>query len=327
MNDDLEMGAMFDFENEAGPLKKKAKTAEKKAKTAEKLAPQLPKEQPEDNDDDVSAPQIYIMEDDDDDDDDDDEEEEEEDGFEGATEVVELAAAAKTKKKEKASAASDEARAGSAAAAAEGKPEKGKKATKKRPVEETSARGWAGADWEAWLSSAASADAARALARRVYAPGEGESAAEVIVNSVRRGSKGRDRSAPGRAVDCVLVCVSAKRAADVAKALRARKQIREVLKLFGKHLKASEQARQLGDAAKPLPRVAVATPARLEVLLDAVPWAPNATLVVDTHPDAKRYTPFTLPDAKAALARVVAKLLAATEDLAFCAADAGPSGV
>lgn len=121
----------------------------------------------------------------------------------------------------------------------------------------------------------------------------------------------------------MLVCASAKRAADVAKALRKQRQVPEVLKLFGKHLKAADQAAQLEDAAKPLPRVAVGTPARLEVLLDSVPWGRNATLLVDTRPDGKNYTPFTLPDAKAALARVVAALLGST-DLAFCAADAGP---
>lgn len=136
-------------------------------------------------------------------------------------------------------------------------------------------------------------------------------------------SKGRDRAAPPRGLDVVLVCASAKRAADVAKTLRKQKQVPEVLKLFGKHLKAADQAAQLEDAAKPLPRVAVATPARLEVLLDSVPWGRNATLLVDTRPDGKNYTPFTLPDAKAALARVVAALLGST-DLAFCAADAGP---
>lgn len=140
---------------------------------------------------------------------------------------------------------------------------------------------------------------------------------------MRRASKGRDRAAPPRGLDVVLVCASAKRAADVAKALRKQRQVPEVLKLFGKHLKAADQAAQLEDAAKPLPRVAVATPARLEVLLDSVPWGRNATLLVDTRPDGKNYTPFTLPDAKAALARVVAALLGST-DLAFCAADAGP---
>ena len=40
----------------------------------------------------------------------------------------------------------------------------------------------------------------------------------------------------------------------------------------------------------------VATPARLDALRDRVPWAPGAALLVDGAPDAKGYTPFTLPD-------------------------------
>ena len=60
----------------------------------------------------------------------------------------------------------------------------------------------------------------------------------------------------------------------------------------------------------------VATPARLDALRDRVPWAPGAALLVDGAPDAKGYTPFTLPDAKGALAATVAGLLGAT-DVAF----------
>ena len=56
--------------------------------------------------------------------------------------------------------------------------------------------------------------------------------------------------------------------------------------------------------------------ARLDALRDRVPWAPGAALLVDGAPDAKGYTPFTLPDAKGALAATVAGLLGAT-DVAF----------
>lgn len=47
-----------------------------------------------------------------------------------------------------------------------------------------------------------------------------------------------------------------------------------------------------------------------------MPWAPGAALLVDGAPDAKGYTPFTLPDAKGALAATVAGLLRGT-DVAF----------
>ena len=37
-----------------------------------------------------------------------------------------------------------------------------------------------------------------------------------------------------------------------------------------------------------------------------MPWAPGAALLVDGAPDAKGYTPFTLPDAQGALPATVA---------------------
>ncbi|KAH8098843.1 hypothetical protein JL720_1812 [Aureococcus anophagefferens] len=273
MNDDMEMGDMFLFEDDGDDVKEPQTKKKKEAKqpssakpsgnaalptagAAKKKKKEKQQKQPEPEPEDdaaVAAPEIYVMDDDDDDDGDGGD-----DGGDGAELAGDAPAdAAETKKKKK---------------------------KKKRKFEDLADCAWAGGDWAA---------------------------------------KGRDRAAPPRGLDVVLVCASAKRAADVAKTLRKQKQVPEVLKLFGKHLKAADQAAQLEDAAKPLPRVAVATPARLEVLLDSVPWGRNATLLVDTRPDGKNYTPFTLPDAKAALARVVAALLGST-DLAFCAADPGP---
>ena len=315
MNDDMEMGDMFLFEDDGDDVKEPQTKKKKEAKQPSSAKPsgnaalptagaakkkkkekQQKQSEPEPEDDAaVAAPEIYVMDDDDDDDGDGGD-----DGGDGAELAGDAPAdAAETKKKKK------------------------KKQKKKRKFEDLADCAWAGGDWAAWLAPLADGADADALKRRVYAPAAGEGAGDVIANCVRRASKGRDRAAPPRGLDVVLVCASAKRAADVAKTLRKQKQVPEVLKLFGKHLKAADQAAQLEDAAKPLPRVAVATPARLEVLLDSVPWGRNATLLVDTRPDGKNYTPFTLPDAKAALARVVAALLGST-DLAFCAADAGP---
>ena len=314
MNDDMEMGDMFLFEDDGDDVKEPQTKKKKEAKqpssakpsgnaalptagAAKKKKKEKQQKQPEPEPEDdaaVAAPEIYVMDDDDDDDGDGGD-----DGGDGAELAGDAPAdAAETKKKKK-------------------------KQKKKRKFEDLADCAWAGGDWAAWLAPLADGADAGALERRVYAPAAGEGAGDVIANCVRRASKGRDRAAPPRGLDVVLVCASAKRAADVAKTLRKQKQVPEVLKLFGKHLKAADQAAQLEDAAKPLPRVAVATPARLEVLLDSVPWGRNATLLVDTRPDGKNYTPFTLPDAKAALARVVAALLGST-DLAFCAADAGP---
>ena len=106
----------------------------------------------------------------------------------------------------------------------------------------------------------------------------------------------------------------------MGRALR-QKGVRGVLKLFGKHKDRAEQERTL--AAGPLPRAAVATPARLEALRGRVPWGPRAVLLVDARPDAKSYTPFTAPDARADLAKTVTALLADT-DVVFGAVDAGP---
>ena len=314
MNDDMEMGDMFLFEDDGDDVKEPQTKKKKEAKqpssakpsgnaalptagAAKKKKKEKPQKQPEPEPEDdaaVAAPEIYVMDDDDDDDG---------DGGDDGGDGAELA--------------------GAAPADAAGTKKKKKKQKKKRKFEDLADCAWAGGDWAKWLAPLADGVDTGALERRVYAPAAGEGAGDVIANCVRRASKGRDRAAPPRGLDVVLVCASAKRAADVAKTLRKQRQVPEVLKLFGKHLKAADQAAQLEDAAKPLPRVAVATPARLEVLLDSVPWGRNATLLVDTRPDGKNYTPFTLPDAKAALARVVAALLGST-DLAFCAADAGP---
>ncbi|KAH8062032.1 hypothetical protein JL721_8748 [Aureococcus anophagefferens] len=246
MNDDMEMGDMFLFEDDGDDVKEPQTKKKKEAKqpssakpsgnaalptagAAKKKKKEKPQKQPEPEPEDdaaVAAPEIYVMDDDDDD----------SDGATAAATARRLAAAP--------------------ADAAEKK--KKKKQKKKRKFEDLADCAWAGGDW-AWL-----------------APPAGGAAAP-------------------------------KRRARGAQA-------------FGKHLKAADQAAQLEDAAKPR-RVAVYASAR--VLLDSVPWGRNATLLVDTRPDGKNYTPFTLPDAKAALARVVAALLGST-DLAFCAADAGP---
>jgi hypothetical protein len=122
----------------------------------------------------------------------------------------------------------------------------------------------------------------------------------------------RVRGGRGRAVDVVVVCTSAKRAADLAKALRDHAKIRRAFKLFGKHKDRKEQERALATLS-PLPRVAVATPARLEALRGKVPWAPGAELLIDGAPDAKGYTPFTQADAKGALALTVAALMKDTD--------------
>ena len=63
--------------------------------------------------------------------------------------------------------------------------------------------------------------------------------------------------------------------------------------------------------------------ARLLALAGDVPWAPRAALFVDARPDAKSYTPFSLPDAKGDLARLVAALLA-DSSVVFGSLDCGP---
>ena len=152
-----------------------------------------------------------------------------------------------------------------------------------------------GAAWAAWLRNLLpDADAAALPAR--CAPPEGDVKMAVAAR-VRRGQQ-------SRAVDVVVVCTSARRAADLARTLRDHAKIRRVFKLFGKHKDRKEQER------------ALATPARLDALRDRVPWAPGAALLVDGAPDAKGYTPFTLPDAQGALAATVAGLPGAT-DVAF----------
>ena len=54
-----------------------------------------------------------------------------------------------------------------------------------------------------------------------------------------------------------------------------------------------------------------------------MPWAARAAFFVDSRPDAKSYTPFSLPDAKRDLAAVVATLLADTSAVFGCV-DCGP---
>ncbi len=81
-----------------------------------------------------------------------------------------------------------------------------------------------------------------------------------VAARVRRGQK------QGRAVDVVVVCTSARRAADLARTLRDHAKIRRVFKLFGKHKDRKEQERALATLS-PLPRVAVATGAEIDRLV------------------------------------------------------------
>ena len=101
------------------------------------------------------------------------------------------------------------------------------------------------------------ADAAALPAR--CAPPEGDVKMAVAAR-VRRGQK------QGRAVDVVVVCTSARRAADLARTLRDHAKIRRVFKLFGKHKDRKEQERALATLS-PLPRVAVATGAEIDRLV------------------------------------------------------------
>ena len=115
-----------------------------------------------------------------------------------------------------------------------------------------------GAAWAAWLRNLLpDADAAALPAR--CAPPEGDVKMAVAAR-VRRGQK------QGRAVDVVVVCTSARRAADLARTLRDHAKIRRVFKLFGKHKDRKEQERALATLS-PLPRVAVATGAEIDRLV------------------------------------------------------------
>ena len=112
-----------------------------------------------------------------------------------------------------------------------------------------------GAAWAAWLRNLLpDADAAALPAR--CAPPEGDVKMAVAAR-VRR---------QGRAVDVVVVCTSARRAADLARTLRDHAKIRRVFKLFGKHKDRKEQERALATLS-PLPRVAVATGAEIDRLV------------------------------------------------------------
>ena len=115
-----------------------------------------------------------------------------------------------------------------------------------------------GAAWAAWLRNLLpDADAAALPAR--CAPPEGDVKMAVAAR-VRRGQK------QGRAVDVVVVCTSARRAADLARTLRDHAKIRRVFKLFGKHKDRKEQERALATLS-PLPRVAVATGVEIDRLV------------------------------------------------------------
>ena len=113
-----------------------------------------------------------------------------------------------------------------------------------------------GAAWAAWLRNLLpDADAAALPAR--CAPPEGD---------VKMAVAARVRCGQARAVDVVVVCTSARRAADLARTLRDHAKIRRVFKLFGKHKDRKEQERALATLS-PLPRVAVATGAEIDWLV------------------------------------------------------------
>ena len=274
MNDDLDEPQFEHEEPLQQPARKKKKDKKKRAR--------------DDDDDDDAAPAAPAIL----------EEDSSDDGDDGgsAGEVEDDAPAVTPAAASKAPAAASEAPAPAAKPTAAGGP--AKKQRKRPPL----AAPRDGAAWAAWLRDLAPDAPVDALPARCVAPREG--LVEAVAARVRGGR--------GRAVDVVVVCTSAKRAADLAKALRDHAKIRRAFKLFGKHKDRKEQERALATLS-PLPRVAVATPARLEALRGKVPWAPSAALLINGAPDAKGYTPFTQADAKGALALTVAALLENTD--------------
>lgn len=167
--------------------------------------------------------------------------------------------------------------------------EKAKKKRKRRSIrEERSPRDWDHDDWNEWYKSLLDVDLSA-----------------TIVDSV-------DLNVQGKRIAVLVVCGSALRCAALAKLLKTHGH---VAKLFGKHLKQDDQIALL----KKRPLFAVGTPSRLLTLASHLRLAPSAVVLVDTDPDVKGYTPFTLPDAKFPLARLIGMLLESHPDLRLAA--------
>ncbi|KAJ8605353.1 hypothetical protein CTAYLR_002337 [Chrysophaeum taylorii] len=182
------------------------------------------------------------------------------------------------------------------------KPEKKTKKRKKTKVE-VSPREWDGEAWNAWL---------RGL-RPETTCDVGPRLALIKGDLVRAAA-----AAKSKRLGTVVACSSAARCADIAKAIRSARKNAPVAKLFGKHMKVDEQKALLRRSK--VPTVAVGTPSRLETLAPHLPLDPKAALlIVDAEPDAKKYTPFTLPDSKCSLAALVDRLLTSTPALRVAA--------
>mmetsp|Transcript_23223 Transcript_23223/g.27925 ORF Transcript_23223/g.27925 Transcript_23223/m.27925 type:complete len:262 (-) Transcript_23223:40-825(-) len=110
------------------------------------------------------------------------------------------------------------------------------------------------------------------------------------------------KTVSGPGIRVLIICGSAVRAAKIASYVQG-------FKLFGKHLKVQDQLETLSKGN--FPPVAVGTPARLEALLSALRNAMihGTHIIIDASPDAKKYTPLSLPDAKHPLARFLLALL------------------
>mmetsp|Transcript_24083 Transcript_24083/g.95605 ORF Transcript_24083/g.95605 Transcript_24083/m.95605 type:complete len:324 (-) Transcript_24083:41-1012(-) len=267
--------------------------------------------------DDEELGQSYLYGDDDDDDGDGREEEEEPTA---PREVVVVAqttssssSAKKTKGSKKRKAADDASAAAPPSLTAAGPKKKTKKQRTLSAVERTAPASWPRERWVEWLVETRAEASAVASRLEIAAPAG-------LAHFVAAPPTTR---AAGLAV--LVVCASAARCAAVAKtvprsAAKKKKTCASssgpaVAKLFGKHLDLDAQVALLRRPPRDVPRVAVGTAVRLEAIARALDSAwPVGTssellVVVDAEPDSKNYTPFTLADARHALAKLVAALL------------------
>ena len=143
---------------------------------------------------------------------------------------------------------------------------KKKKRAKKSPAEraDEDPRAWDGAAWDAWL--VATRNAPSEVAARVERAPAGCADAAAFAK-LRTAAKPQNAAQARGLLEVVIVCGSAKRAGDVARAMRQHKG-KAVAKLFGKHIKLADQVAQL--QADSLPRTAVGTPARLRALQENI---------------------------------------------------------
>lgn len=164
------------------------------------------------------------------------------------------------------------------------------KKRKRRSIkEEKNPREWSTEEWTEWLGDVLPSET---TVLHTLRPGN-HNLSEVVRRNVR-----------GKGLNVVVVCSSASRCADVARELRS---TGSVTKLFGKHMNVDDQARRLSRSSK---QIAVGTAQRLEALHNIVgglPFVQNAEplILIDAHPDAKSYTPVSLPDAKHSLAHLL----------------------